>query len=476
MSEQLEREIKQLKNELSQLKKELTELKINTLQPIQSINNSSADQLKNFLIDSNIRFEAEKTFEDFKGHRFDFYLPDNNIIIEYDGEQHFKPVDYFGGEEYFIERQRKDEEKDEYCENKNIHLVRIKYNASMYEMTLDIINAIKQNYYQNELNQLKNNRIITGRIDKTEYLNSKLIKNKLELVESNQICNIINENEILYEYLNTLQYTQVISINKIYKDFIKYFKAFTNDKLKMTKLQFISECSKFFENYTLSDKPMKFNNDITFTLTNADEFIIDNYNKSDSVYQFIEHLKKIEFIQYQPYILMRPLYAYYKSWIKINNPGAKIQSSRTFINKFIESFSKDYTISRLDGSHKRCKFYTLSQFNIYQLFEDSDFNDHNNYKSLIYNEYESNQPTIALINHDVQFNSDLIKEIKSKLASFESIKSYLDLNIIEVHKAFLELIDEKDSRTLQFYITKFDNGLNTLKQISPSELKEILKH
>lgn len=44
----------------------------------------------------NVSFEKEKTFIDCVNPktnfllRFDFYLPDYNIIIEYDGEQHFK--------------------------------------------------------------------------------------------------------------------------------------------------------------------------------------------------------------------------------------------------------------------------------------------------------------------------------------------------------------------------------------------------
>lgn len=51
----------------------------------------------NLLKKANIKFEREKTFNDLRGgkYRFDFYLPDYGqkpIIIEVDGEQHFKPV------------------------------------------------------------------------------------------------------------------------------------------------------------------------------------------------------------------------------------------------------------------------------------------------------------------------------------------------------------------------------------------------
>ncbi len=32
---------------------------------------------------------------------FDFYLPDYNLCIEFDGRQHFEPVEHFGGQKEF---------------------------------------------------------------------------------------------------------------------------------------------------------------------------------------------------------------------------------------------------------------------------------------------------------------------------------------------------------------------------------------
>ena len=34
----------------------------------------------------------------------DFYLPDYNIFIEYNGEQHYVPIEHFGGELQFSEQ------------------------------------------------------------------------------------------------------------------------------------------------------------------------------------------------------------------------------------------------------------------------------------------------------------------------------------------------------------------------------------
>ena len=46
---------------------------------------------------------------------FDIYFTDLNIAIEYQGTQHQKPVEYFGGEEAFIKGKERDERKKKLC-------------------------------------------------------------------------------------------------------------------------------------------------------------------------------------------------------------------------------------------------------------------------------------------------------------------------------------------------------------------------
>lgn len=50
--------------------------------------------------------------------RFDFFLPDNDIFIEYQGEQHYHPVAYFGGETRYNKQVLFDKMKKEYAGNK----------------------------------------------------------------------------------------------------------------------------------------------------------------------------------------------------------------------------------------------------------------------------------------------------------------------------------------------------------------------
>lgn len=79
----------------------------------------------------NIDFVQQYTFNDLYGNSkplsFDFYLSFKNILIEYQGQQHYKPVEFFGGKEQFITQQRYDNLKREYCKTHNIKLIEIPY-------------------------------------------------------------------------------------------------------------------------------------------------------------------------------------------------------------------------------------------------------------------------------------------------------------------------------------------------------------
>lgn len=82
----------------------------------------------------NASFEIEKSYEDLKvNHQYlpyDFYLPEHNLLIEYDGEQHFKEVEYFGGAKKLQSQKRRDTLKNDYAERHGYNLLRIPYTDS----------------------------------------------------------------------------------------------------------------------------------------------------------------------------------------------------------------------------------------------------------------------------------------------------------------------------------------------------------
>lgn len=100
---------------------------------------SSKGEIKilNYLDKNNIKCCPQYKFKDCKNIKplpFDFYLPDHNILIEFDGEQHYFSIDFFGGEENFSYIKNNDKIKTDYCFNNNIKLIRIKYTDKIEEI------------------------------------------------------------------------------------------------------------------------------------------------------------------------------------------------------------------------------------------------------------------------------------------------------------------------------------------------------
>ena len=76
----------------------------------------------------------------------DIYLPKYNIGIEYQGDQHYYPIEFFGGEESFKKNKNRDEKKNKLCKDNNCHLIYVNpdYNLD------DILNEINQKIMKND--------------------------------------------------------------------------------------------------------------------------------------------------------------------------------------------------------------------------------------------------------------------------------------------------------------------------------------
>lgn len=90
-----------------------------------------------YLESKNIDYETQYIFDNLLGVndgllRFDFYLPNYDLLIEYDGEQHYRPVNFGGipdeeAELNYKITQQNDNIKNQYCKDNNIPLLRIPY-------------------------------------------------------------------------------------------------------------------------------------------------------------------------------------------------------------------------------------------------------------------------------------------------------------------------------------------------------------
>jgi very-short-patch-repair endonuclease len=82
--------------------------------------------IMNYLSKNNINFIKEYYIKELC-YYIDFYLPEFKTAIEYDGIQHYEPVDFFGGKVGYLKTKKRDRLKSEYCKNNNIELIRIPY-------------------------------------------------------------------------------------------------------------------------------------------------------------------------------------------------------------------------------------------------------------------------------------------------------------------------------------------------------------
>lgn len=96
------------------------------------------DKIKELLDKNNIKYLYNdiyfKDLKNPKGNdylRYDFIIINENntpkYLIEYDGEQHFKPIENWGGIERYEKQKLYDEIKNQYALNNNLPLIRIPY-------------------------------------------------------------------------------------------------------------------------------------------------------------------------------------------------------------------------------------------------------------------------------------------------------------------------------------------------------------
>lgn len=101
------------------------------------------NKIQILLLKENIKFIKNKTFKKcFNKHKlqFDFYLPKYNICIEFNGIQHYEPIEFFGGDIKYQNQIKNDNIKTLFCKDNNIRLIKISYKE--YSKIENIIKTI----------------------------------------------------------------------------------------------------------------------------------------------------------------------------------------------------------------------------------------------------------------------------------------------------------------------------------------------
>lgn len=88
-------------------------------------------KIEKFLLDKNIQYQAEFVILSPGYHRrlfkVDFWLPKLYTIIEYNGIQHYEPINFMGGHKRLEGRQKRDNDLIDYCSKNKINIIVIPY-------------------------------------------------------------------------------------------------------------------------------------------------------------------------------------------------------------------------------------------------------------------------------------------------------------------------------------------------------------
>ena len=115
---------------------------------------SLEEKIITILKKEKIKFQREKTYPDLKFgyYRFDFFLPQYNLLIEVDGAQHYKFSKIFHKKRQdFLKAQERDRRKNSYALSHNIPLYRIPYfeiaNINTFQDILQDKFLVKDKWY-----------------------------------------------------------------------------------------------------------------------------------------------------------------------------------------------------------------------------------------------------------------------------------------------------------------------------------------
>ena len=115
------------------------------------------NRIKEFLETKKVKFKHQYPVKSIQ-KRYDFciFIHGIRLMIEFDGEQHFQPVEQWGGEEAYQKQKLVDKEKTEWCEKHRIPFLRIRYDQK------PIINELVEDFIKNYRNYLvRHNKLLS---------------------------------------------------------------------------------------------------------------------------------------------------------------------------------------------------------------------------------------------------------------------------------------------------------------------------
>jgi len=112
------------------------------------LESSGEHAVRTFLEKNNIKYVPQYKNEDCFNVNllpFDFYLPDYNTVIEYQGKQHYTQKGFNKTEKEFLEQLKRDQIKRDFCKRNNIEEIEISYLQKVEEVLTEWVRGKQQN-------------------------------------------------------------------------------------------------------------------------------------------------------------------------------------------------------------------------------------------------------------------------------------------------------------------------------------------
>lgn len=398
---------------------------------------TQTEELEIILEMKGIIYEKEVVISELNNKRFDYYLPEYKLFIEFDGAQHHYPVDHFGGYENYIKQVKNDSEKTLWCYENSYQFLRLNHLMSL-------------NTIHNLLDYILNDETIKT----LKNLNSK------EIIKNDEVREYDKNLPYIEEWSKNNLNKRNLYIGELFNDYNQLLSQVLGKKYKLDdKIEF----ENYIANYNENMKDMgiiKKNGQYTkyYINENIDKNAISNMNltQNDILDLFIQDLKEKGLLEYNC-LINKILYEYYKYWFELNNFNTDIMKIKQFGQRFNNKI-KEYGFVN-DDKKQRIRSIKIYQFNNKLLMLNNDLN----LNILI----QSNEPSRILFNKDNAIKDEDVFSILNEVKTIDELKNYplptIQCFIEEFSNQRLDLFNNIDSIEDIYYLSK-EELINQLKE------------
>lgn len=398
---------------------------------------TQTEELEIILEMKGIIYEKEVVILELNNKRFDYYLPEYKLFIEFDGAQHHYPVDHFGGYENYIKQVKNDSEKTLWCYENSYQFLRLNHLMSL-------------NTIHNLLDYILNDETIKT----LKNLNSK------EIIKNDEVREYDKNLPYIEEWSKNNLNKRNLYIGELFNDYNQLLSQVLGKKYKLDdKIEF----ENYIANYNENMKDMgiiKKNGQYTkyYINENIDKNAISNMNltQNDILDLFIQDLKEKGLLEYNC-LINKILYEYYKYWFELNNFNTDIMKIKQFGQRFNNKI-KEYGFVN-DDKKQRIRSIKIYQFNNKLLMLNNDLN----LNILI----QSNEPSRILFNKDNAIKDEDVFSILNEVKTIDELKNYplptIQCFIEEFSNQRLDLFNNIDSIEDIYYLSK-EELINQLKE------------